>query len=147
MAGLDLKSILSECIEGLQSRYRRANACARECRKKSEKSPEGSTDSRYWLANANGYQSREAHTAAVLSEVRRWAAAAELITAEDCDGRELVSAGNETVDMVATPDASRSYGLKWSVDGEEPEDAEKTALLGLAAALRCYHLQEAQPCL
>lgn len=80
--------------------------------------------------------------------LEQWSSIAETIAANCDEGGEYVAFFDaEPRHIIATPDASRSYGLKWSIDGETPEDAEKAALLDLAAVLRCRHLQEVQPCL
>lgn len=143
MTALDLKTILVECREALHGKILRAEA-----------NPDyGLCPGPYVTeAEAEAYADMAAQKMAtmqaVLSEVRRWALIADTITADCDDGREVVSLGEAlTLDLTATPDRSRSYGLKWRVDGDEPEDAEAEALLGLAGALRCYHLQKEQPCL
>lgn len=94
-----------------------------------------------------GFKARLDRNRAALAVFERLATIADGITYDCDDGRGRVALGDEYREMVSTPDRSRSYGLRWSVDGETPEGAEAEALLVLASALRCRYLQEVAPCL
>lgn len=132
--GLSLAEFLAQCIQGLK-RSKRDWESVIAISSRTDASDQ-----------TRGYEANLASATAALIEARRLHAIAEQITITD-DESQAVSLLNETRSIIATPDDSRSYGLRWSVEGAEPEDAEYDALLDLAACWRCYQLQNERPSL